>query len=99
MKQQKGYCAVTRTTHICSWTEKKKKKKVRREQLDMSGRNGAGGGTREVLWQREGWIERGRNAEKIQRNKERWRETEKRRDGAIYGRLVVMVISRRERRG
>lgn len=28
-KQQKGYCAVTRTTHICSWTEKKKKSQNR----------------------------------------------------------------------
>lgn len=30
VKQQKGYCAVTRTTHICSWTAKEKKKSQNR---------------------------------------------------------------------
>lgn len=79
------------------------------EQLDRSVRNDGGGGGAEGQGrcccgnERSG--RRTRNAEKIEGNKEGWREAEKERDGGrqgdstIYGRLVVMVISRRERKG
>lgn len=73
------------------------KNEVRTELLDLSG----GEMAREVLWQQDRRLEC-EKMRKIHRNEGRWRETEKGKDrqgdGDIYSRLVVMVISRRERR-
>lgn len=97
MKRQKGYCAATRTTHIRSWVReggseggRERKKKARAEQLDVEWKKWRR--ATEAPRQREGWTARARNAgKKIQGSGER--------DGAIYGRLVVMVISREGEEG
>lgn len=111
MKQQKGYCAVTRTTHICSGTEKKwtQNRTTRQEREKTAPERDEGQGSKGMRERRrcrgnKRGGEKAGDAEKIERNKEWWRETEKggdrgrRGDSTIYGRLVVMVISRRRGR-
>lgn len=69
----------------------KEKKKARAEQLDVEWKKWRR--ATEAPRQREGWTARARNAGK--KDPREWRE----RDGAIYGRLVVMVISREGEEG
>lgn len=79
------------------------KNEVKAQQLDTSGRNGTRQGRgRRYGNKRAG--ERARNAEEIGKEqratgRNRERERKRRGDSAIYGRLVVMVISREERMG
>lgn len=71
--------------------KKKKKTQARAEQLDMEWKKWRR--ATEAPRQREGWTARARNAGKKKRSKG------VERDGAIYGRLVVMVISREGEEG